>query len=262
MKSPTSIALAIESNLVGHWSVLGRSPKVEMQETEELTWFLTGYPVPRLNRILQARFNPDAVEASIEAALAPFKERRLPLYWHVGPSSTPSNLGGYLLSHGLQKVSDELGMAVDLSALRAKPHMPAGLTVERAGDKAAVKQWCALFSDAFGASKNAADAFYSIEVDLLGMVDSRKLFVGYLAGEPVATASLFFGAGVAGLYGVGTIPEARWQGIGTAMTMVVLNEARAAGYHIATLHASPLGQGIYRRLGFKEYCILSRYKWE
>jgi predicted acetyltransferase len=73
---------------------------------------------------------------------------------------------------------------------------------------------------------------------------------------------LFFEAGAAGLYGVGTIPEARCQGIGTAMTMVALNEAKTAGYHIVTLHASPLGQGIYRRIGFNEYCILSRYKWE
>ncbi|MGD2049575.1 MAG: GNAT family N-acetyltransferase [Chloroflexota bacterium] len=262
MKSSTSLALAIESNLVGHWSVLGRSPKVELHETEELTWFRTGYPVPRLNRILRARFNPDAVEVSIEAALAPFKERSLPLYWHVGPSSTPSNLGEYLLSHGLQKVSDELGMAVDLATLREELNIPAGLTVERVDDKAALKQWCIIFSDVFGGSENAADAFYSIEVDLLGKADNRKLFVGYQAGEPVATALLLFGAGVAGLYGIGTIPEARRQGIGTAMTMVALNKAKTAGYQIATLHASSLGQGIYRQLGFNEYCILSRYKWE
>lgn len=262
MKSSTSLALAIESNLVGHWSVLGRSPKVELHETEELTWFRTGYPVPRLNRILRARFNSDAVEANIEAALAPFKERGLPLYWHVGPSSTPTNLGEYLLSHGLQKVGDELGMAVDLPALGEEPQVPAGLTVECVDDNAALKQWCVIFSNVFGASENAADAFYSIEVDLLGTTNNRKLFVGYQAGEPVATALLFFGAGVAGLYGVGTIPEARRQGIGTAMTMVALNEAKAVGYQIATLHASPLGQGIYRRIGFNEYCILSRYKWE
>jgi ribosomal protein S18 acetylase RimI-like enzyme len=262
MSSASSLALAIESNLVGHWSVLGRSPKVELHETEELTWFLTGYPVTRLNRILRARFNPDAVEASIEAALAPFKERGLPLYWHVGPSSTPSNLGEYLLSHGLQKVSDELGMAVDLAALREEPNIPAGLTVERVDDRAALKQWCVIFSNVFGASENAADAFYSIEVDLLGTADNRKLFVGLQAGEPVATALLFFGVGVAGLYGVGTIPEARRQGIGTAMTTVALNDAKSAGYQVVTLHASPLGQGIYHRLGFKEYCILSRYKWD
>lgn len=260
--SPTSLALAIDANLVGHWSVLGRSPKVELHETERLTWLLTGFRVPTFNRILRARFDSDAVNASIEAALTPFKARGLPMYWHVGPMSTPSNLGEHIQSRGLQKVTDELGMAVDLLALQGESQIPDSLTVELVKDRTMVKQWCIVNNSAFGASEDAGEALYSIEVDLLGTVVGRKLFVGYQAGEPVATVSLSFRAGVAGIYGVGTIPEVRRQGIGTAMTTVALAEAKAAGYRIATLHASPSGQGIYRRLGFNEYCTISRYKWE
>ena len=43
------------------------------------------------------------------------------------------------------------------------------------------------------------------------------------------------------------------------MTIVPLIEAKKLGYRIATLHASKLGLGIYEKLGFKEYCTLSRY---
>jgi predicted acetyltransferase len=61
-------------------------------------------------------------------------------------------------------------------------------------------------------------------------------------------------AEVAGIFAVATLAEARRRGIGTALTLVPLLEARRRGYRVSTLQATPMGFPVYRRLGFREVC--------
>ena len=90
-----------------------------------------------------------------------------------------------------------------------------------------------------------------------------QMYLGYLDRKPVASSILFLGAGVAGVYGVGTIPEARNQGIGAAMTMKPLRGAREQGYHFAVLFSSRMGYPVYKRLGFREVaCKIGIYMME
>jgi GNAT superfamily N-acetyltransferase len=258
--SPQTLANAIEANQIGFYADLGRSSLVELNDDPQVLWFLTGLPFARFNRVLRARFAGDDAGARVDAALAPFKERRVPMMWHTGPSTRPGDLGRHLIARGLVHAESEPGMAADLLALRHDPLIPPGLRVNQVTDARALEMWVAIFVRAYSLPDALREPTFEVETELsLAPDQPRRLYLGLLDGEPVASSMLFLGAGVAGVYGVGTVPEARRRGIGTAMTHVPLLHARALGYRIATLHASPMGLGSYRRLGFEGYCLLDRY---
>ena len=96
--------------------------------------------------------------------------------------------------------------------------------------------------------------------ETLGLGDDSawRHHVGWLGDEPVATSTLFLGAGI---YFVLTRREARRRGIGAALTLVGLKAARNLGYEIGVLGASPIGVPFYEELGFREYCRIAVYEW-
>ena len=78
-------------------------------------------------------------------------------------------------------------------------------------------------------------------------------------GVAVAAAALFVGAGVAGIYNVCTVPEARGRGIAGAVTAAALDEGAARGCRLAVLGSSEMGYPVYRRLGFRDVSRLRSY---
>jgi len=258
--SDRELADAIEGILVAFLVDQRRSAEVEMHDGPELIWYVTGMAYRNFNRVVRAQFRAGDLDGCIKEALAPFRSRRVPLIWHTGPGTQPAGLEERLSVHGLVCLSNEPGMALDLSALPEEIPFVAGLTIEPVRNPEAVREWCTTAARSFGMPDWVSVPMAKIETSLgPGLHPWRRLYLGRVAGCVAATSLLFLGAGVAGLYSVTTLPEARRRGIGEAMTVAPLLEARAEGYRIATLHASPLGVAVYRRLGFEEFCRLSRY---
>jgi hypothetical protein len=76
-------------------------------------------------------------------------------------------------------------------------------------------------------------------------------FIAYLDDRPVAIAMTIVSHGVAGIYWVGTVEEARGKGLGAAVTAASVNAGLELGAEIASLQASVMGESIYRAMGFK-----------
>jgi GNAT superfamily N-acetyltransferase len=167
-----------------------------------------------------------------------------------------------LLAHGLTfKESFATEMAVDLSVLPEELPAHPGLRIVPVVDGNALRQWIHVASIGFRISEKFEKVWYDFFVDTV--FDGQfQTYLALLNGKPVGTSQLFLSEGVAGIYNVTCIPEARGQGIGSAITLAPLLKARELGYRIGILQASQRGYGVYRRLGFQDFGELSLYLWE
>ena len=82
--------------------------------------------------------------------------------------------------------------------------------------------------------------------------DDVGAFIVDLDGTPAAVAMSVLIDGVADIHWVGTMPSAGRRGLGEIATAYALAHGFAAGGDVAALQASPMGDGLYRRMGFVE----------
>jgi len=257
--SAPSLVSAIEGNLFALMPAFSKWPSAEVYDEAEIAWSMTDIPFPVFNSIMRARLAPERIDAVIESITEQAKSRNVPLLWWTGPATQPTDLGRYLERYGFFSTGQIPGMAVDLENLNEHPSMPNGFTIQQVKDNGALKQWSQVCATGFGMPDFAGEGFYDFmcHVDK----DTVRAYIGWLNGKPVATSLLYLAAGVAGIYNVATVPEARRKGIGARMTDLPLLEVRAMGYKVGILHGSEMGAGVYRSIGFQEYCKIGQYIW-
>lgn len=262
--SASTVAAAIEANIAEQVRHLyAPSHQVRIYDDPDMLWITADVPHSYLNRVYQARFHPEDVERRIAQTLGYFSRRGLPFSWHVGTLSKPPDLGKHLAAHGLTREEDEVGMAADLLALDDTLSPPPRLVIGRVGETGTLRKWLGVVAVCFEYPHSVASVLYDLfKASGLGEDLPWRLYLGSVDETAVGASRLFLGGGVAGIYAVGTIPKKRSHGIGRAMTLVPLAEARRLGYRIGVLRGKEMALGIYRGLGFEEYCRFEIYSWE
>jgi GNAT superfamily N-acetyltransferase len=261
--SPADLVSALETNMYEFYKPWGRTPQAELWEDADLIQVVTDLPFALTNGIFGARLAPERVDAAIEATIARLASRQVPGLWWTGPSTQPSDLGRYLESHGFAHTGDTPGMAVDLLALAQDAPQSTGLTIKRVEDRQMLRIWAEVGWVGTGFPASDQDEFAELELSIgLPPDRPRYRYLGFKDGVPVATSAMVLHAGVAGIFAVATLPEARRQGSGTALTLVPLLDAREMGYRVGTLQASQMGFPVYRRLGFQQVCKFGTYVWD
>lgn len=259
--SPESLSGAIEANAVEFLLALGRAGGAEERDEPGLHWVIGGSPIAYHNCVVRAQLESERVDTAIEESVGRFRARGVPGSWHVGPGMRPLDIGERLLAHSFS-LGNELGMAVDLNVLPERAPAPDALRIERVRDDHSLDAWARTLSLGFGEGEREAFWVRDMYRRLgYGDVGPWRHYLGVVDGEGVATATLFLAAGVAGIYFVSTAPPARRQGIGAAITLAPLIEARRLGYRVGVLGASSMGHSVYRGLGFRDYCTIGVYEW-
>jgi ribosomal protein S18 acetylase RimI-like enzyme len=151
-------------------------------------------------------------------------------------------------------------MALDLERWVPDDEPPAGVTIAPVVDAEGLDRWRDVQQRGLALDDVGTEAWFTAH-RRPGFAPDLPLrnWVASLDGEPVAAAALFVGAGVAGIYNVCTVPEARGRGIGRAVTAAALDDAVDRGLRLAVLGSSDMGYPVYRRLGFRDVSRLRSY---
>ncbi len=268
--SSSSITKAMEANIAfvrqALWANYRGMPDVEVVIDDTIARIYTGLPGPMFNGVLYARFDPHELEPRVDTIIDYFQQRKVPFSWWVGPTSRPDTLEEVLSSRGMiQAPFDTPGMAIDLRALNKqlfeKAIQRSNTVVQRVQTKTELKEWVGVTGKIFGLLPKTVEAFYEMHAPHIGRRAKGDVvdYIAFIEGEPVGVSYLAYSAGVVGLYSVGTLSDYRGKGIGTAVSLAPLLEAKQQGYEIGTLQSTQLAVNVYTRMGFKTHCQFKTY---
>ena len=254
---------AIKANWEAYHYCLAQSPNVELSIGRYLTWVITDLPDHFMNLVVCHQLPLEGFDDLIESTLARFRSMNIKkLSWLAHDCVPFAEIHGVLLDHGLTfRGSFATEMAVDLSLLADALPIHPDLRIVPIDDECLLRQWIHVASIGFRIDEKFEPVWHDFLVDTIFNPRFRT-YLALLDGKPVGTSQLFLSEGVAGIYNVTCMPEARGQGIGSAVTLAPLLEARQMGYQIGVLQASQKGYNVYRRLGFQDLGNLSLYLWE
>ncbi|MFX0046619.1 MAG: GNAT family N-acetyltransferase [Candidatus Hermodarchaeota archaeon] len=267
LKNPNQAEIehAIEFNLYEFFRSMVHSDLKDnlYEETEEFSRFSTGISFFFFNGVIDNHISSENAMKKIKENITFFKKRRVPFLWVLGPSSTPKNMGELLIKNGF--IIDKLqGMAYNLKILNTERELLNKTEIIKVESMDNLKVWNDIILTGFEFPKEIRSDFFfeAFSFILLNNRASASAFLAYYDGNPVASSLVLYKAGVAGIHMVTTLEEARGNGIGTAITLAPLKEAKKLGYETAILHSTEMGLNMYKRMGFKEYCTIELFIWQ
>lgn len=134
----------------------------------------------------------------------------------------------------------------------------AELEVTRVQDEAGLAVATTIAAAGFEAPR---EPFAALLTPRVAAMPGLSIYVARAEGRPVSTAAAWIGDGSVGIFNVATPPEYRGRGYGRAVTTKAVTEGFASGADLAWLQASPLGEPVYRAMGFRQvetYLLLGR----
>jgi hypothetical protein len=180
------------------------------------------------------------------------KQGEMPRYILISTISKPDNLVDIFRSCGFEvNLDDGSGMAMDLSPALDAYKPPDSIKILPIRDEVTLAKWVKIVNEAlFGGElitfEQYQDMFKQKNVTLnLGLIDD----------VPAATSLIIYSneKKVATVEQISTLQKYRGRGLGTAITMVSVQQMHAHSVETAVLHATKAGERIYKKIGFKAY---------
>jgi ribosomal protein S18 acetylase RimI-like enzyme len=259
--SKESLTNAISANLYGFFRFFGKSNHVEFSETDHLIRWHTKVSHPWFNGVLVTRANEEIGETVLRDGFTFFETRNVDQFtWWLENKIPISDWDHSLRAQGFSFIDGPPGMAIDLAAHKPQMQLPVDFQIKPVVDPKGLRDWTHALIQGFQFPASWEENIYDLFASL-GLELPLRHYLGYLSGKPAATSSLFLSAGVMGIYNVATVPGARKRGIGTALTVKAMMDAKELNYRFSILQSSDEGFGVYQKIGFQKLCNLNHYFW-
>lgn len=236
--------------------ITARTPGARVREQDGLVLVIGAVPSPVItNTILPVRPGVD-IEA-IRGAVAIYDD----LGHHASIQTRDhidARLEPQLAADGWEIAINLPGMVLESRVPDAGP--PAGVAIRAVATEQDREAWLEAGLGGFASDEMDRQAMGSIASHLGALTGGSVMsFYGLADDRPVATAQVFVDPetryGVVGW--VGTLPEYRRRGIGTAVTRAAADAGFNMGADLVGLQATSAGFPMYEKLGFRP---ISRYK--
>lgn len=275
------LELAVQENLYALFRAMAAGlPGSAIEEGPKLSRHLAGPTNPMYKGVWATRLAPDEADEAIDETIEWFRSRGAPFFfWWTGPETTPDDLGWRLQAKGLMDMAEQahamapgivstaMGapcMVADLERMNEAvlEETPPGFVIEPVRTEADLADFKRVLVEGYDMPAQMADGWVQA-ANRIGLEQQPwQMYVGRLNGEAVATNMLFVGGGVAGIFGVATVPAARGRGIGAAISLAPLLEARQRGVRHGALFATEMAVRVYERIGFRlTGARINRYLW-
>ena len=253
METPTAQRLLELSdlNMAESFREFARRSRGEIREEGALLFVSGSHPFPRGVVTGAIRTFPGLAAAEVLERAEDFFAERDRRFWVLAAAHADLDLEAAARGREYRLIVDLAGMVLDH---RLDDGAALDTDLRWVEDEAGVRAFAGITGEAFGDPSLQAPTF----TDLSSLSAPHiATVVAYLDGEPVSARAVVVSHGVALVGFIGTKVAARGRGLGEAVTRAVTNRGFDLGARLASLQASPEGDAIYRRLGYKE---ITRYR--
>jgi ribosomal-protein-alanine N-acetyltransferase len=230
-----------------------RTMAIDQLQLPGLNAFVTGADSASLNVVIDTRKNGEFSSEIITLMTDFFKKHQVPWGWFITAKASADDID----KHGFNLLYETPGMYFDLS--NVLPKIENGIDIKEACDD--LMEWIEPLLEGFPSESGENDDVYrKLNAELL-LKGEKKLrhFTIYSNNEAACSGTLFLSDDSVMLHNLATKNKFRNRGLGAALTLYMIYEAKKLGYKHCFLDSSEEGFNLYHRLGFKIYCTTSVY---
>ena len=201
-------------------------------------------------------------DAVIADQMAFFAARGEKFEWKLYDYDQPPDLSRRLLAAGFAAEGEESLMVTEVATVPTQVTLPPGLRLLPVTDEAGIGLLADVHERVFGTGSSRLRR--SLAAQLHQCPEDMAMVVAMAGDQPVCSARIEFlpGTSFASLWGGGTLPGWRGQGIYRALIAYRAQLAAARGYRYLYVNASPDSQPILARLGFSRLARTTPYVWD